>query len=84
MTVDGVQGYSSSEYFFGQGESIYTFDLKKYAGVDETLVRRFTGWTPRMPMAMSQVRKRPMTTARLHIISVALLYQTYMVVSELL
>ena len=35
MTVDGVQGYSSSEYFFGQGESIYTFYLKKYAGVDE-------------------------------------------------
>ncbi len=35
MTVDGVDGYSSGSYFFGQGESIYTFYLKKYAGVDK-------------------------------------------------
>ena len=35
MVVDGVEGYSSSSYFYGQGQSIYTFYLKKYAGVDE-------------------------------------------------
>ena len=34
MTVDGVDGYSSGTYFYGEGESMYNFYLKKYAGVD--------------------------------------------------
>lgn len=34
MSVDGVGGYSSGQYFFGEGESMYTFNLKKYAGVE--------------------------------------------------
>lgn len=33
-TIDGVEGYSSGNYFYGEGESIYTFYLPKYAGVD--------------------------------------------------
>ena len=35
MEVDGVQGYSSSSYYYGEGESLYTFYMKRYAGVDE-------------------------------------------------
>ncbi len=31
---DGVQGYSSGSYFFGEGESLYTFRMPKWAGVD--------------------------------------------------
>ena len=34
MTVDGVSGYSSSNMFYGEGQPMYTFYLKKYAGVD--------------------------------------------------
>ena len=34
MTVDGVDGYSSGSYFYGEGESMYTFYMPKYAGVD--------------------------------------------------
>ncbi|MCI8999345.1 MAG: TonB-dependent receptor [Muribaculaceae bacterium] len=34
MTVDGVDGYSSGSYFYGEGEPLYTFRVKKYAGVD--------------------------------------------------
>ena len=33
-TIDGVDGYSSGNYFYGEGEPIYTFYLPKYAGVD--------------------------------------------------
>ena len=33
-TIDGVEGYSSGNYFYGEGEPIYTFYLPKYAGVD--------------------------------------------------
>jgi TonB-linked SusC/RagA family outer membrane protein len=35
MWCDGVQGYSSGEYFYGEGKAINTFRMKKYAGVDE-------------------------------------------------
>ena len=35
MEVDGVKGYSSSNYYYGEGEPLYTFYMKKYAGVDE-------------------------------------------------
>jgi TonB-linked SusC/RagA family outer membrane protein len=35
MTVDGVKGYSSGNYFYGEGIPLYTFRLKKYAGVAE-------------------------------------------------
>lgn len=35
MTSDGVEGFSSSNYFYGEGESIYTFWLPKYAGTDK-------------------------------------------------
>ncbi|MDE6859245.1 MAG: SusC/RagA family TonB-linked outer membrane protein [Duncaniella sp.] len=34
MVVDGVGGYSSGSYFYGEGESLYTYRIKKYAGVD--------------------------------------------------
>ena len=33
MTVDGVEGYSSSSWFFGEGESMYTWYMPQYAGV---------------------------------------------------
>ena len=33
-TIDGVDGYSNGNYFYGEGEPIYTFYLPKYAGVD--------------------------------------------------
>ncbi len=35
MTVDGVQGYSSGSYFYGEGEPLYTYHLYRYAGVDQ-------------------------------------------------
>ena len=35
MTVDGVDGFSSGNYFYGEGEPIYTLYLKDYAGVNE-------------------------------------------------
>ena len=35
MEVDGVKGYASSNYYYGEGESLYTFYMKRYAGVDE-------------------------------------------------
>ena len=34
MEVDGKHGYSSGSYFYGQDCSLYTFHMKKYAGVD--------------------------------------------------
>ena len=33
MTVDGSAGYSSSSWFFGEGESMYTWYMPQYAGV---------------------------------------------------
>ena len=35
MECDGVEGYSSGSYFYGEGISLYTLRMKKYAGVDE-------------------------------------------------
>lgn len=35
MSVDGVQGFSSGEYFYGEGEPLYTYRIKKYAGIAE-------------------------------------------------
>ena len=35
MVVDGVNGYSSGTYFYGEGESLYTFYMPTYAGVDQ-------------------------------------------------
>ena len=34
-TVEGSEGYASGSYFYGEGESLYTFYMSKYAGVDE-------------------------------------------------
>ncbi len=34
MWCDGVAGFSSSNFFYGEGESMYTYRLKQYAGVD--------------------------------------------------
>ena len=34
-TVDGVEGYSDGNYFYGEGKSMYTFYMPKYAGVGE-------------------------------------------------
>ncbi len=35
MSVDGVNGYSSSNWFYGEGKPIYTWYMLKYAGVDK-------------------------------------------------
>jgi TonB-linked SusC/RagA family outer membrane protein len=35
-TSEGVKGYSSGSQFFGEGQPLYTYYIKKYAGVDET------------------------------------------------
>ena len=34
MEVDGKHGYTSGNYFYGEGCSLYTFHMRKYAGVD--------------------------------------------------
>ncbi|WP_297072306.1 TonB-dependent receptor [uncultured Duncaniella sp.] len=34
MTVDGKKGFSSGNFYFAEGSSIYTYHTKKYAGVD--------------------------------------------------
>lgn len=42
IECDGVMGYSSGSFFFGEGESIYTFRMPTYAGVDpETGMPRY-------------------------------------------
>ncbi len=33
--VDGVAGYSSSNYYYGEGESLYQFYMPKYMGIDQ-------------------------------------------------
>lgn len=35
MVCSGVEGFSNGMYFYGEGESMYTFMLPKYAGVSE-------------------------------------------------
>ncbi len=35
MEVDGVYGYSSGSHFFGEGKPLYTWYLKRFAGVDK-------------------------------------------------
>ncbi len=35
LTVDGYEGYDSGSYFYGEGLSIYSRYLKKFAGVDQ-------------------------------------------------
>lgn len=35
MVVDGVNGYSSGNYYYGEGEPRFTYRLPKYAGVDD-------------------------------------------------
>ena len=35
MVVDGVPGYSSGNYYYGEGEPLFTYRIKKYAGVSE-------------------------------------------------
>lgn len=35
MVVDGVGGFSSGNYMYGEGIPLYTFYMYKYAGVDE-------------------------------------------------
>lgn len=34
MEVDGVRGYSSGNFFYGEGIPLYTYRMYKYAGVD--------------------------------------------------
>ncbi|MDE6180661.1 MAG: SusC/RagA family TonB-linked outer membrane protein, partial [Phocaeicola sp.] len=34
MEVEGIQGYSSGNLYYGEGISLYTFHLQQYAGVD--------------------------------------------------
>ena len=34
LVVDGVSGYSDGNYFYGEGEPMYTWYMLKYAGVD--------------------------------------------------
>ncbi|MBR5456477.1 MAG: TonB-dependent receptor [Bacteroidaceae bacterium] len=33
--VDGKRGFTSGSYFYGEGCSLYTFHMKKYAGINE-------------------------------------------------
>lgn len=33
-TVDGYNGYESGDYFFGEGLSIFTWEMKQFAGLD--------------------------------------------------
>ncbi len=35
MHVDGIDGYQSNGYFYGEGKPIYTWYMYKYAGVDK-------------------------------------------------
>ncbi len=35
MECDGVEGYSSGSYYYGEGISLYTLRMRKYAGVNE-------------------------------------------------
>lgn len=35
MSVDNVKGYSSTNYYYGEGQPLYTFYMKKSAGVGE-------------------------------------------------
>ena len=35
MECSGVEGFSSGNYFYGEGISLYTFRMKQYAGVDQ-------------------------------------------------
>jgi len=41
MTVSGVKGYSSGSYYFGQGIPLYTYYMRKYAGVDDNGVAQY-------------------------------------------
>lgn len=34
MYCDGIPGFSSSNFYYGEGESLYTYRMIKYAGVD--------------------------------------------------
>ena len=34
VAVDGVDGYSSGNYFYGEGKPLYTYRLYKFAGVN--------------------------------------------------
>ncbi len=34
QTIDGVRGYSSGNFFYGEGEPLYTYRMYKYAGPD--------------------------------------------------
>ncbi len=35
MEMDGVRGYSSGNYFYGEGQPLYTYRLRKYAGTNK-------------------------------------------------
>ena len=35
MECDGVEGYSSGSYYYGEGISLYTLRMRKFAGIDE-------------------------------------------------
>ena len=35
MEIDGKKGFTSSYYFYGEGCPLYTFQMKKYAGINE-------------------------------------------------
>ncbi len=35
MVCDGVEGYQSGNYYYGEGKPIYTWHMYKYAGVDQ-------------------------------------------------
>ncbi|MCQ2096137.1 MAG: TonB-dependent receptor [Bacteroidaceae bacterium] len=48
MSCDGADGYSSSNYFYGEGEAMYTFRLFKYAGLDE---KGNSTWVTAKPVA---------------------------------
>ena len=35
LEVEGAPGYQSGQFYYGEGESLYTFYMPKYAGVDD-------------------------------------------------
>ena len=60
MEVDGVKGFSSGNYFYGEGQPIYTMHLKDYAGVNE---KGESMWWKNQEQAVLDAQGNPMKDA---------------------
>ena len=60
MEVDGVDGFSSGSYFYGEGQPIYTMHLKDYAGVNE---KGESMWWKNQEQAVLDAEGNPMKDA---------------------